>query len=146
MGKVFKTQRTVRFGECDPAGVVYYPVYFDWFHQTMEMWFEDALEISYAEVIKKYGFPAVETSASYRAPVFMGEVVDVLLSLKKLGKSSVRFQMVVMGAEQKVRTIGMVQTVCIPIQDGKFQFQSSNLPDELRNKMALYVEESSSNS
>ena len=146
MGKVFKTQRTVRFGECDPAGVVYYPVYFDWFHQTMERWFEEALELSYAEVIKKYGFPAVETSASYRAPVVMGEVVDVLLSIKKLGKSSVRFQMIVMGAEQKVRTIGMVQTVCIPIQDGKFQFQSSNLPDELREKMALYLEESAQSS
>ena len=146
MGKVFKTQRTVRFGECDPAGVVYYPVYFDWFHQTMERWFEEALEIAYVEVIKKYGFPAVETSASYRAPVVMGEVVDVLLSIKKLGKSSVRFQMVVMGAEQKVRTIGMVQTVCIPIQDGKFQFQSSNLPDELREKMALYLEESGQSS
>jgi 4-hydroxybenzoyl-CoA thioesterase len=139
MGQVFKTQRKVRFGECDPAGVVYYPTYFNWFHQTMEIWFEEALGIPYVEILKEYGFPAVETSASYRAPVLMGEVVDILLTIERLGSSSIRFQIVVMGAEQKVRTIGMVQTVCIPITNGQFQFRSSHLPDALRKKMAPYL-------
>lgn len=140
MGKKFKTQRTVRFGECDPAGVVYYPTYFNWFHQTMEAWFDEALEIPYVQIIKEYGFPAVETSASYRAPVLMGEVVDLILSIEKLGNSSIRFQIIVMGSEQKIRTVGMVQTVCIPIKDGKFQFQSSKLPKDLQEKMSAYVE------
>lgn len=139
MSLVFKTRRTVRFGECDPAGVVYYPTYFNWFHQTMEAWFEEALGIPYAKMITEYGFPAVETSASYRAPVLMGETVEIHLSIEKLGGSSVRFRMVVMGEEQKIRTIGMVQTVCIPIKEGQFQFQSSQLPTELRTKMIAYV-------
>ena len=136
---VFSTERTVRFGECDPAGVVYYPVYFNWFHQTMEAWFEEAIGIPYADMIKTYGFPTVETSASYRAPVLMGETVHIQLSIERLGASSIRFRMIVLGQEQKVRTLGMVQTVCISVQDGKFQFRASDLPAELREKMEAYL-------
>lgn len=143
MSKIFKTKRIARFGECDPAGVVYYPNYFNWFHQTMELWFEEALGVSYAQVIKDYGFPTVETSASYRAPVFMGDEVELLLSIEKLGGSSIRFRIVVMGKEQKVRTVGMIQTVCISIQEGQFQFQSSQVPVALREKMLAYVEAAS---
>jgi 4-hydroxybenzoyl-CoA thioesterase len=139
MGQVFKTQRKVRFGECDVGGVVYYPNYFNWFHETMEVWFEEALGCPYVEVLKDYGFPTVDTSASYRAPVLMGELVDIHFSIERLGTSSIRFQIVIMGPEQKVRTVGMVQVVCISINNGQFKFQSSPLPDVLREKMSPYL-------
>ena len=31
----------VRFGHADPAKIVYYPRFFEWFHDAMESMFED---------------------------------------------------------------------------------------------------------
>ena len=49
----FRHSRIVRFGECDPAGVAYYPEFFNWFHQAMEACFEDYLGVPYAEMIER---------------------------------------------------------------------------------------------
>ena len=66
MNHFFLHHRTVRFGECDPAGVVYYPIFFNWFHECMEVWFEEALQTPYAEVIQNIGF--LENKGSSRVP------------------------------------------------------------------------------
>ena len=65
MNHFFLHHRTVRFGECDPAGVVYYPIFFNWFHECMEVWFEEALQVPYAEVIQNIGFPAKSCEANF---------------------------------------------------------------------------------
>ena len=48
--QVFRHTVRARFGACDPVGIVYFPRYFDWFHQAMEAWFDDALVESYSMV------------------------------------------------------------------------------------------------
>ena len=85
----FVHSRIVRFGECDPAGVAYYPEFFNWFHQAMEACFEDHLGVSYAEIIKTTGFPAVQTSAEFRMPLAIGSSIDVEVGIERLGRSSI---------------------------------------------------------
>ncbi len=91
----------VRFGDCDPAGIVYFPRFFDFFHQAMETWFS-AIGFRYDEVIldRKIGFPAVHTEADFRAPSRFGEAIDVELRVRALGRSSVRFGYTVYGPER----------------------------------------------
>ena len=76
MSSIFLSKRIVRFGECDPAGVVYYPVFFHWFHEVMEEWFERCLDIGYADCIREYGFPAKETNAEFFRPCSVGEHLE----------------------------------------------------------------------
>ena len=64
---IFTVERTVRFGECDPAGVLYYPVYFNWVHETMEIWFEEALHVPYRDALQTHGFPSKTATFQYHS-------------------------------------------------------------------------------
>lgn len=94
-------RQPVRFGDCDPAGIVYYPRILHFFHEAMETWFDEELDYPYAEVIlvEKIGFPSVHCEADFRIPCGLGEVLAVELRVTKLGRSSIHF-------DYQVRTFG----------------------------------------
>ena len=81
----YRNARVVRFGECDPAGVVYYPIFFQWFHDAMEDWFAHRLGVPYAEVLKELGFPAARTEADFVRPCRLGDAITVSVEVEKLG-------------------------------------------------------------
>jgi len=135
----FLHTRTVRFGECDPAGVVYYPVFFNWFHETMEAWFEAELQLSYAEAIERFGFPAVETSAQFRRPISMGEKIDIQLRVEKMGRSSVLLGFTIFDKQQELKASGQVRCVCIQVDQEGFQFSAMEIPDFLREEMKRFT-------
>ncbi len=94
-------RQPVRFGDCDPAGIVYYPRFLHFFHEAMETWFLEVLDYPYHQVIlgKQIGFPSVHCEADFKIPCGLGEVLAIELSVAKLGRSSIRF-------EYRVRTFG----------------------------------------
>ena len=138
-GNFFHCTRTVRFGECDPAGVVYYPVFFNWFHETMEAWFEKELKLPYATALQKFGFPAVSTSAQFRRPIAMGEEITIQLSVRKIGRSSVLLNFDIYDVGQELKANGQVRCVCIGVDSAGFQFSSLEIPDHLRNEMNRFL-------
>ena len=139
MAEVYSTARVVRFGECDPAGVVYYPVYFNWFHETMESWFETGLNLPYATFLREYGLPAVETSAQFRRPLIVGEEISVELRVEKLGNSSILLSFSIVSAEKKVKATGNVRCVCIQQTEDGFDFRSAPIPQSLRDSIEPYL-------
>ncbi len=110
---VFRHPITARFGACDPVGIVYFPRYFDWFHQTMEAWFGEALGVDYHVLLRRHGLPAVHTEADYAAPVRFGDRVLVELRLGHLGRSSLRLDYRVVGTDGVLRATGSTTTVLI---------------------------------
>ena len=139
MGRVFQHRRTVRFGECDPAGVVYYPVFFNWFHEAMEAWFEEGLGTPYAEATRSVGFPARSTEAGFHSPCRMGERLTVLLSLSRLGRSSMRLELRIEGDDGGLRATGSVSCVCIGVEPDGFRFKSQAIPETLRERMEPFL-------
>ncbi|MCB9780558.1 MAG: acyl-CoA thioesterase [Alphaproteobacteria bacterium] len=138
----FEHRLVVRFGECDPAGVVYYPRYFDWFHRTMEAWFGEGLAHPYHEVLRELGFPSVHAEADYKAPCRMGEALTVALVVERLGRASVTLGLRVLGPDGGLRATGRVVIVTIrmaPGQDEHFSLRA--LPPALRDAMARYAVE-----
>ena len=136
----FHHQRIVRFGECDPAGVTYYPVYFDWFHQAMEACFEERLQTPYAEMIETVGFPAVRTSASFRKPLPVGEHITLVVTVAEMGKSSIVWRFHVLNRAGEVATVGEVKTVCIAVDTEGFQFASVPIPEAVRVGLTPIIE------
>jgi len=104
----------------------------------MERWFEEALSVSYAEIIRDFGFPAAETSARFHRPIAVGEEVDIQLSVERLGSSSLRLYFSV-HSQGIQKAEGMVQTVCIAVQEGGFRFSSAKLPADLRLRMQEFL-------
>jgi YbgC/YbaW family acyl-CoA thioester hydrolase len=91
---LFSTRITVRFGDCDPAGLVYYPVIFHYCHIAMEEFFEARCSVPYHKLMEdeRIGFPTVNTSAEFFAPLVYGDEAEIEVSVKAVGKSSVTFE------------------------------------------------------
>ncbi|MEC7984044.1 MAG: thioesterase family protein [Myxococcota bacterium] len=134
----FSIPRTVRFGECDPAGAVYYPVFFNWFHELMECWFEDALGLPYRECLQTMGFPAKETGAEFFKPCTVGEELRLQLFLSHLGKRSLCMEIEVF-SESTLKAKGFVVCVCIGLEKDGFRFSSKEIPTTLRDKMMKFL-------
>jgi len=88
----FKSTRTVRieWGDCDPAGIIFYPTYFKIFDNATAMLFERALGMNKNQYLKAYdfaGFPLVDTRANFVRPTRYGDDVTVE-STVSFGKSS----------------------------------------------------------
>ena len=47
----FERPLRIRFGHCDPAGIVYFPQYLVMLNGLLEDWFTDGLGVSYAELL-----------------------------------------------------------------------------------------------
>jgi 4-hydroxybenzoyl-CoA thioesterase len=80
----------VRFSHCDPAGIVYFPHYFDMFNGLIEDWYTQELGYDYAELImgRRYGFPFVHIECDFKVPSRIGDVIDLTLLVERLGRSS----------------------------------------------------------
>ena len=134
----FRSQIKIRFGDEDHAGIVYYPRFFDWFHQVFEDFFEEAGR-SYREVldVDGVGWPSVHAEADFESPVRFGDVLDVTLTVEKIGGSSATFayrgRRVADGADI-VR--GRVTVVCIDMKT----FRSKPIPDFYRSLFEAHVE------
>lgn len=87
----FSQKRTIRFSNCDPAGIVFFPQYLVLFNDLVECWFTEGLSIPYAEMIarRRVGLPTVHLECDFRQISKMGERLDFCLQVKRLGTRSI---------------------------------------------------------
>ena len=128
----------VRFGDTDPAKIVFYPRYFVWFHDAFETIFETAVGVPYATVLDRWrvGYPCVQTACEYKRPARFGELLEIEVFLSRLGERSATFEYRVRRGEELVATasikvVGMDMDRHVPVP----------LPEPVRTAFAPYVEE-----
>jgi 4-hydroxybenzoyl-CoA thioesterase len=71
--------RTVNFADCDPARIVFYPRFFEWFDRGTEMLFRH-VGLEWEKMMGQGGWigvPLLEASASFKRPCRFGDVVEV---------------------------------------------------------------------
>ena len=90
---MFTSTRTVRieWSDCDPAGIVFYPRYFEMFDVSTTVLIERALGMIKFDYLKAYeflGHPLVETRARFRIPTRFGDTVAIETAITALGRSS----------------------------------------------------------
>ena len=81
----------VEFNHCDPAGIVFYPRYFEMTNSVTENFFADVVGRSYAQMTMRdgNGVPTVRIEADFRAPSRLGDRLDFTLEIARLGRASV---------------------------------------------------------
>lgn len=85
-----KRELTIEWGHCDPAGIVFYPRYFEFFDASTANLFKVA-GLDKFELRKHYdilGFPMVNTDADFKIPSRYGETVRIETRVCKVGKTS----------------------------------------------------------
>lgn len=101
----FSTEFTVRFGQVDTAGVVYFSRAFEVAHEAFEELMV-AMGLPMASVFEheSWGMPLVHVDADYRKPWRLGETILVDVSAVELGSRTVHFTYDFKDPEGDVRT------------------------------------------
>jgi 4-hydroxybenzoyl-CoA thioesterase len=82
---------TIEWGDCDPAGIVFFPRYFAMFDASTAHLFAAALGYDKFALRKRFGivgFPIVDTSARFIIPSRYGETVTIETTISRFGRSS----------------------------------------------------------
>jgi 4-hydroxybenzoyl-CoA thioesterase len=90
-------KRTVHitWGDCDPAGIVYYPRYFEMFDESTVALFERALGMTKYQSQKEFdfaGYPMVDTRAKFSIPNRYGDDVEIESTVAEFRRSSFDIQ------------------------------------------------------
>jgi 4-hydroxybenzoyl-CoA thioesterase len=133
--RAFTRSVTVRFSHCDPAGIVYFPHYFDMFNELIEDWYGHELGYDYAELImgSRYGFPFVHLECDFKIPSRMGDIIDMTLLIDRIGRTSLGIA-IVCHRDGFERLRARMVTAMMSLETR----QPVPLPDALRDKIEAY--------
>ena len=134
--RAFTRTVPIRFSHCDPAGVVYFPHYFDMFNGLIEDWYTEQLGVDYSELIlgDRHGFPYVHIETDFKKPSRMGERLDLTLLLTQVGRSSLSVVIVGhIGGVERLRARLVTAMTSLETQ------RSVELPQALRQKFETYL-------
>ncbi len=135
----FDTHRPIRFGDCDPAGIAYYPRLIDMSHAVIEDWFALALQIDYPQFlgVRGMGFPTVAMNVQFRAPFKFGSTVLWRLSIAKLSARSVQLRHVAhASAKADAQCLMEMDQTCVCLD--RAAHQAMTWPDDVRAAMQAF--------
>lgn len=132
----YQSQILVRFADCDPAQMVFYPRYLTMFNDLVEDWFREGLKLpfSYYHFEQQHGLPTVHLNVDFIAPSRLGEVLTATLTVNKVGKSSMALDIVLRGPDGSDRVRGNVVLVVTDLRSSR----AVPIPDDLRAKILQY--------
>jgi 4-hydroxybenzoyl-CoA thioesterase len=86
----FRTERRIEFAHCDPAGIVFYPRYFELVNSAVESFFGEALGVDFRtlHLERRHGVPTVRLEAEFLRPSRLGDRVGFEVTALKLGRTS----------------------------------------------------------
>lgn len=85
----------IEWCDCDPAGIIYYPRYFQIFDTCTTVLIERALgmnKIDFLKVYKFLGYPVLETRARFHKPTRFGDDVAIESKMVEYGRSSFKIE------------------------------------------------------
>ena len=135
--KAFTLQQKVRFGDVDPAGIVYFPRIYDYIHEAFEELWEVHVGVRYYQLLleRRTGFPLVHSEVDFRAPLRFGDRPIVRITCTGLGETSLGLHYVY-EVDDRVCVDARHTTVCVNTKTMKPQ----TLPPEFRERFAELLE------
>jgi 4-hydroxybenzoyl-CoA thioesterase len=85
----------IEWCDCDPAGIIYYPRYFQIFDTCTTVMIERALGMNKIDFLKVYnfiGYPVLDTRARFHEPTRYGDDVAIETKLTEYGRSSFKVE------------------------------------------------------
>lgn len=136
MAKVFRRVVNVHWGDCDVAGIVYYPRFFDMINGLTEDWFKEELGTSYAELMRMHhvGFPTVRVNCDFLIPCQFGEDIELSLFVTSLGRTSLALDF-----RGQVGGRPCLRAVHTLVMMSKDTYSAVPIPEELRARIEPFL-------
>ncbi|MBP2449957.1 acyl-CoA thioesterase [Rhizobium leguminosarum] len=79
----------VTFGDCDPAGIVFYPNIFRWLDKSFHDWLRTVGgHASICEKLGSIGLGLIEAQSQFRRPLTDGDVLIVSVAVRERGSKT----------------------------------------------------------
>jgi 4-hydroxybenzoyl-CoA thioesterase len=138
MTKAFRLTTKLRFAHCDPAGIGYYPRYLELCDAAIEDWTAATLgvprQVMHLEM--RLGLPTVDLHARFSAPSRLGDLLDIDISVGRVGRSSIQLAAAVSCAGEPRFDIDYVQVLT-----RLDTMQAAPWPVEWRERLASSTQE-----
>lgn len=128
----FSTRWKVRFADVDPAGIVFYPRYFEMLNAAVEDWFEAlGADFSSMHFKRRIGVPTVRLDCEFLSPSELGEELTVTVAPFETGRTSCTVHYRVEGGGRlRLRASGVL--VCMDLAARR----AIPWPDDIRSRLA----------
>ena len=135
--RAFEAQATVRFADCDPAGIVFFPQYLVMVNTLVERWFDEGLGIPYAQFVgeRRHGLPTVRLEVDFTAISRHGDRLTQRLRVEHLGRSSLVLRHAFVGEDGTQRLAARQVLVCTSL----ITHRAQPLPDDVRAAVLPFV-------
>ena len=131
----FKTLRVVRLRDTDAAGVIFFVNYFNFAHETYELFLE---EIGYSprRIIQQESFllPIVHAESDYHQMIVLEDKITIVLSVNRIGKTS--FTLVYDYFLENQELVGSVKTVHVCVD--KTTLKKRPIPEDFQQALKKY--------
>ena len=126
----------VRFGDCDPAGIVFYPRYFEMFNNLVEDWCATGLGKSFRSLHMEQGLglPTVHIETDFVAASELGETLRAELQVRKIGAASITLDIRLLGPDG----IDRVRCTLVLVLLDLHKRSAVSLPEALRTRIARF--------
>ncbi len=128
----FETSTKVRFADVDPAGIVFYPRYFEMLNGAVEDWFDQSLGLDFKTMhLKEHiGVPTVKLTVTFLSPSELGDELTVSISPREIGRTSCTLDVLFCG-EGRDRLKVEVVLVCMDLK----AHRSRAWPEAVKERM-----------
>ncbi|MEO8023662.1 thioesterase family protein [Polaromonas sp.] len=138
----FETKKQIRFHQCDPAGIVFYPQYFYLLHEAQE---DFLAHIGYPEhelIASGLGVPIVDLKTEFLGMCRYGDEIRISLGLTRVGNASIGMHYEIYSCPHppdkgsSLKLVAKTVIVCSEVPHGKVRA----IPDGLREALLPYLE------
>lgn len=130
-------QVRVAFGDCDPAGIVFFPNYFRWVDAASRQFFDACGVPSWCDLELVHGIigtPLVSVTADFAAPARYGEQLDVHTTVEEWRGRSFVMHHVVRRGETVICTVREIRIFAIRHPDDSSRIKAIAAPPEIRQR------------
>ena len=137
MAAAFVSQVPVLFRHCDPAGIVFYPRYFEMINDLVEQWFDRGLGLPFhtLHVQRHVGTPTVSVQCDFTAPSRWNETLRQVLAVRRIGGASFSFDVRFEGPDSQLRLSARMTIVTMDLDSMK----ATPLPADLHQALQAYL-------
>ena len=124
---------TIEWGDCDPAGIVFYPRYFAMFDASTAALFQAALGMPKIQWTRKFGMlgiPMVDTRAKFQIPSAYGDEVTIETRVTAFRRSSFDVEHRLLKADGALGVEGF-ETRVWTARDAEGRIRSAPIPPEV---------------
>jgi 4-hydroxybenzoyl-CoA thioesterase len=126
---------TVEFGDCDPAGIAFYPNFFRWYDASCRNFFQQCGVPPWRELERRTGVigtPVVEAGSRYLLPVSYGDEIVVTTWVDEWREKSFVMRHVIRRGDATIAEGREVRIVAIRHPDDASRIRAVKIPEEIR--------------